>query len=214
MKLHLGCGEQYLKDYINIDFSIDKHTVQKQTVADQLIDIQDLKYSPKSIEEIRLHHVLEHFPRAIVCAFLTSWNIWLERNGKLRIEVPDFSKMSLQILSPFSTKRKKLLGNRHIFGSQEAPWATHFVGYTTEGLTYLLKTYGFKIDKIKKNNWKNTYNIEIFASKKTASKTVKAFELITKKYLELFLLDNSNSELRLLKIWMKIYKSQINKCFK
>lgn len=205
MKLHLGCGELYLKGYVNIDFPPARHTVQKRTVADRLINIQKLKYPAESVEEIRLHHVFEHFPRAIACALLTTWHTWLKNDGLLRIEVPDTEKMS---------KNYNRLAERHIFGSQEAPWAIHYAGYTSKNLTNFLEGYGFRVKKIKKNSWKNTYNIEIFAVKKNQKITLVEFEKNTRSYLSSFLLDNSNSEQRLLEAWMKTYKNQVRKQLK
>lgn len=201
-KLHLGCGEKYLDSYLNIDYPLSKHSVQKKSVADKYINILKLKYSPKSIDEIRLHHLFEHFPRAVACALLVAWHTWLKDGGLLRIEVPDMEKMS---------KNYNHLSERHIFGSQEAPWATHFAGYTSENLTNFLSKYGFKTIEIKKNKWKGTANIEVFAIKNNKNITLKKFEKITKKYLKLFLLDNSSSERELLKVWMKNYNDQIKK---
>lgn len=210
-KLHLGCGERYLKGYINIDFPPALHPVQKHSVADRLIDIKNLRYPPESIEEIRLHHAFEHFPRAVSCALLATWHTWLKNGGLLRIEVPDLEKMAQNITNRFLSKRKKLVAERHIFGSQEENWATHFVGYTQGRLTDFLERYGFRVEKIKKNHWKNTANIEVFAVKNNQKITLAEFEKITRKYLSQFLLDNSNSERELLEIWMKTYRRQVEK---
>lgn len=210
-KLHLGCGERYLKGYINIDFPADLHRVQKHSVADRLIGIQKLKYPPETIDEIRLHHVFEHFSRAMASALLTTWHVWLKDGGLLRIEVPDLEKMAQNITSRFSSNRKKMMAERHIFGSQEAPWAVHFAGYTPSRLTSFLEKYGFKVIKIKKNHWKATANIEIFAVKNNQKITLKKFEEITRQYLRQFLVDNSSSEQKLLKVWMKDYHDQIKK---
>lgn len=63
LKLYLGCGEKYLQGYRNIDFPILNHSVQAKSVADKLIDIRLLKFSPISITEVRPHHLFEHFDR-------------------------------------------------------------------------------------------------------------------------------------------------------
>ena len=90
MKLHLGCGQRYLDGYTNIDFPSTEHTVQTVSVADEFHNLFELLYKQKTIDEIRLHHVFEHFDRATACAFMVGWNSWLKIGGNLRIEVPDF----------------------------------------------------------------------------------------------------------------------------
>ncbi|MBU1349519.1 MAG: hypothetical protein ABII99_02395 [Patescibacteria group bacterium] len=95
MKLHLGCGENYLEGYVNIDFPPEFHTIQNKSVADKYANIFELKYKKDSIEEIRLHHVFEHFERAVALALIAGWRSWLKKNGVLRIEVPDF-KMKIK----------------------------------------------------------------------------------------------------------------------
>lgn len=209
MKLHLGCGQIYLKGYLNIDFPLNKHSIQNKSVADKHADILKLSYPKNSIEEIRLHHVFEHFTRPIACALITEWYKWLKPNGILRIEVPDFQRTARVVLNPFSTGRKKKLAIRHLYGSHEAQWAIHCEGYTPKSLSTLLKMYGFKINKINKNSWKGTYNIEVIANKISEKQNKKQFEKITINYLKQFLVDESESELKLLSVWMMMYKKQM-----
>lgn len=209
MKLHLGCGQKYLKGYLNIDFPASKHTVQSFIVADQYADITRLHYPKNSIEEIRLHHVFEHFTRPIACALISAWHLWLKPNGILHIEVPDFCNTAKVILNPFAKDSQKARAIRHLYGSHEAPWAVHCEGYTPESLSFFLKVYGFKINKIDKNSWKGTYNFEIFAKKTIYHLKKEDFEKITKSYLKKFLVDQSASELKLLSVWIIMYKKQI-----
>ena len=77
-KLHLGCGQRYLEGYVNIDFPAAEHTVQEQSVADRHADLLCLSYPAGSIDEIRLHHVFEHFDRHTACALMASWQSWLK----------------------------------------------------------------------------------------------------------------------------------------
>ena len=86
MKLHLGCGERYLEGYINIDYPPEQHTVQQNTKVDHYADITKLNYPENSIDEVRLHHVFEHFDRATALALLCNWHTWLKPGGKLLIE--------------------------------------------------------------------------------------------------------------------------------
>lgn len=211
MKLHLGCGENYLKGYINVDFPSTKHSVQQRRVADVCKDILKLRYSAESIEEVRLHHVFEHFSRSVVFGLLASWWSWLIPGGTLRIEVPDFDKTALRVINPFTNTKQKYVALRHIFGSQEASWAQHSEGWSVERLKTVLKNFGFQPKKVLKNSWKGTYNVEIIATKTNKDMKKKEFEHIAQSILTNYLLDNSSSEMRLLQVWMKNYNEQVSK---
>lgn len=92
MKLHLGCGQRYFEGYVNIDYPLTEHSVQQTSVADELHNLFDLRYKKETIDEVRLHHVFEHFSRAQACAMLAAWNSWLKPGGIVHIEVPDFDR--------------------------------------------------------------------------------------------------------------------------
>ncbi len=139
MKLHLGCGQRYFEGYVNIDYPLSEHSVQQTSIADQFANLTELNYKSNSIDEVRLHHVFEHFTRATACALLASWNSWLTNNGVLHIEVPDFQKTGKVALSKFSSEKERAVAIRHIFGSQEAHWAVHYEGYTSDSLFSFFK---------------------------------------------------------------------------
>lgn len=210
-KLHLGCGQKYLKGYTNIDFPLSEHSVQEKSVADEHQDITALKYAKESINEVRLHHVFEHFMRPIACGLLASWNSWLTIGGTLRIEVPDYTKSILATLNPFKSRKQKNVAIRHLFGSHEATWAVHAEGYSTKLLSLMIEQYGFIVKEVKKNSWQGTYNIEVIATK-TESMTFEKLQAKTQEYLETFLLHKEH-ERDLLAIWMNLYQEQTNKSF-
>jgi len=209
MKLHLGCGQNYLKGYLNIDFPSSEHTVQQKSVADKLADITKLKYRSESIEEIRLHHVFEHFPRTQALGLVVSWNSWLVKNGILRIAVPNFNAMAMQVLNPLTPGKQKSLALRHIFGSQEAGWANHYEGYSRQKLVNLLGTFNFKVETINNIHWKKMHNIEVIAKRQRLISVKKASER-AKKYLSHYLVDDSPSEKKMLKTWLNDFKNQID----
>ena len=165
-KLHLGCGQVYFEGYTNIDYPLDgNHSVQQVSVADKHINLLDLKYEANSVDEIRLHHVFEHFSRPNALALIASWNSWLKMGGLLRIETPNYSRMAIISINPFLSKKKKGIALRHIFGSQEAHWANHFEGYSRKIYKQMLPFFGFEIVKFETNNWHGTHNIEVHARK-------------------------------------------------
>jgi len=213
MKVHLGCGQKYLTGYYNIDFPLANHSVQQDSVADKHFDITLLQYGEASIDEVRLHHVFEHFPRSIACALVASWSSWLRDGGVLHIEVPDLAHLMKVFLNPFSCFEDKAIAERHLFGSHEAHWARHFEGYNVEMLKRMIEPFGFNMLCVKKTHWLGTYNIET-KFKRSASKFDKGqCESLARKYLGFFLVDSSDSELRLLEIWIKQFVEQLNKTY-
>ncbi len=122
MKVHLGCGNKYLEGYVNIDLPPSEHTVM-EVKADMFADIRTLEFPENSIEEVRLHHLFEHFTRAEALKLLVRWRKWLKVGGILHIQTPDFAACALKYL--YAPIRLRLKLGRHIFGSQEARWANH-----------------------------------------------------------------------------------------
>ncbi|VVB63829.1 Uncharacterised protein [uncultured archaeon] len=84
-------------------------------------------------------------------------------------------------------------------------------GYTPSMLKRLIETYGFKISKLNKNSWHGTSNIEVIAEKPCDEYARQDFVEITKRHLNSFLLDESESERRLLRVWMDLFNEQMNK---
>lgn len=210
MKLHLGCGERYLDGYVNIDFPSDNHTIQKKSVADRYANIKELQFSDKSIEEVRLHHVFEHFDRVEAISFLIGWNNWLVPKGRVHIEVPDLFWTSIFALTPFLSRKKRLVATRHIFGSHEASWAIHCEGWTASSLSYVMRKLGYRIDNVKRAYWRGTFNLEIFASKERelsdAELQVNLIEIFDK-----YILDHSPGELELRQVWISKVNLMVSK---
>ncbi len=202
IRLHLGCGEKAFDGYINIDFPPANHSVQISAPANYFHDIRTLNFPPASIAEIRLHHVFEHFDRPTTLKLLLNWHVWLIEGGKLIIEVPDFNRCAIRLLSPFKPWRKKASTMRHIFGSHEADWAYHYDGWNKQRLRYTLKQLGFSHIKFVNTRWNKTFNINVSARKET-SLLKKELEIKAMDLLEDSLIDRSDSECRILDIWQK-----------
>ena len=209
MKLHLGCGQRYLDNYVNIDFPSSEHSVQVTSVADVHADLLGLRYELESIEEVRLHHVFEHFSRPAACALLASWHSWLQLNGVIHIEVPDFHRTARVMLNPLASLKKQAVAERHLFGSHEAHWAVHCEGYTSKILSAMLESFGLGVSQVRRNSWRGTYNLEVFAKKSVAGVTRETSESACRKFLANFLVDDS--ETKLLDVWMEMYRAQIER---
>ena len=141
IRLHFGCGEKYLEGYINIDFPPSEHTVIK-VKADLYADFRTLEYQPETVDEIRCHHVFEHFSRVESLKLLLQWRCWLKVGGVFCIETPDFrNAIKYYLLGGF--KQKCQIG-RHIFGSQEAGWAFHKDFWDRSKFQFILTKLGFE----------------------------------------------------------------------
>lgn len=160
-KLHLGCGSHYLPGYINIDLPADQHTVSKPK-TDMIADFRTLTYAAGSVDEIRCHHVFEHFTRAEALKLLLTWRKWLSIGGTLHIETPDFDTACWYYALSGSKARAEI--SRHVFGSQEAPWANHYDGWGKRKYQQTLEALGFTAIKIEKrsNSLSTRFNTAAF----------------------------------------------------
>jgi predicted SAM-dependent methyltransferase len=210
VRLHLGCGERRLAGYRNIDFGTDQHTVLSPA-ADEFADITALRYPAASVDEIRLHHVFEHFSRAHAVALLLVWQSWLRPGGILRIEVPDFAASARAALGLTTSRRRQSIALRHIFGSQEAAWADHKTGYTATSLRRLVSRCGFQPGKLRRSAWRGTYNIDLTARRSPTGPPREVWEQVASEYLSQFLLDSSKTETRLSAVWQRHVVEQFTK---
>ncbi len=211
MKLHLGCGQVYLEGYVNIDFPLTEHTVQEKSVADEFADLTKLRYKARSIEEVRLHHTYEHFPRHIALALLVSWHSWLNRGGKIHIEVPDFEESARVVLDKKESDHNRKVALRHIFGSNEAPWATHYEGWTEHAFREVCKLLGFKKVKVEKTVYLATRNITVQAVKGFGEIDAEKARTLATKYLNGFTVNDSEFETSLLNIWLSEFDQQLKR---
>ncbi len=130
LKLHLGCGDQYIDGYVNID-------LRKTTATDFVCRIENLPYPNDSAEIIELYHVIEHLPRHDLPAAMREWYRVLSPGGKLIIECPDFDAAAKEYVAG----NEERLDN--IFGLQRFPGDVHFFGYNFRRLKNLLEDAGF-----------------------------------------------------------------------
>lgn len=151
LKLHLGCQEKYLEGYINIDLPPSEHTAQ-EVKADLYSDVRDLDYETSTVDEIRSHHLLEHFSRQEALFLIARWHRWLKIGGLLVVETPDFEESAKKFIRA-NTKDQFVIG-RHIFGSHEASWAYHKDFWSETKFRYILERIGFsefRFDKFSNN---------------------------------------------------------------
>ena len=201
LRLHLGCGSVKLAGYINIDFAPTEHTVQTFSAADHFGDILRITFPPESVDEVRLHHVFEHFDRPTALGQLFRWHIWLKIGGILTIETPDLSASLWMLILPWYPYATKQAVLRHLFGSHEAHWAIHYDAWNKEKFSRALRAFGFGDLHFELSKYKSTRNILVHAVKNQTMSS----DLLMKEaegILRDSLIDNSDTENRLLKVWL------------
>jgi hypothetical protein len=140
-RVHLGCGDVYRRGYLNVDLPPSEGVAGGSSRPDLQSDVTKVHCPAGTLEEVRLHHLFEHFERAEALALLLRWYGWLRPSGRLVIETPDFDGCvaGFDVRSP--AQRSLIL--RHIFGSQEAPWAQHRDGWSDSRFRHVLGELGF-----------------------------------------------------------------------
>lgn len=141
LRLHLGCGETVLDDYVNIDYPQEQHSVYS-AISDFQVDILTLEFPDCTVDEVRLHHVFEHLNRTVAIAQLIKWHSWLKIGGRLVIETPDFEASALEF-SQATDLARKLRTIRHLEGDQASGWAYHVGQWFPERFRDTLHSLGF-----------------------------------------------------------------------
>lgn len=208
LRLHMGCGENYFDNYINIDFPSTEHTIQNKVVADCLADITTLFFPPQTVTEIRLHHLFEHFDRATAIALLAAWSQWLIVDGLLIIETPDFDACTKLLENQTTSYRQKEIIMRHLYGSHEAEWAFHCDGWYRVKYENILNQLGFEIVKIYYVG-NLLRNIIVVAQKKISLGYAQLCR-IAQNILTTSMVDNSLGEQKLLKVWLESFRKKFD----
>ncbi len=149
MKLNIGCGNNILKDYINID-------IRKIDGVDLILDLekQELPYDNESVDEILAYDVLEHISHNKIWDVLNDMYRVLKKGGILHIRVPDTDNIYLKSLKYEGIERFKML-SYWLGGGQDYPENTHKSFFTKDSLKAILEYYGFKIIEL----WNDDSNI-------------------------------------------------------
>ena len=140
MKLHLGCGMNYLDGWVNID-------VMDNAKVDIHSQIEDLDYPDNSIDEILLMAVFEHFPRHVAIMQLRKFYKWLKNKGIINVLVPDFWG-TIKKMQESKSVREQQFWYRHIFGPQDtAQFGTHYDGFDVNKMLWMFQIVGFNEGK-------------------------------------------------------------------
>jgi hypothetical protein len=144
MKLNIGCGNNKLDGYINID-SVGKFN------PDLIHDItQTLPYDDLSIDEILAASILEHFDKYMRFIVFFDWVRVLKIGGVVKVKVPDF-KIILSKYKKFgfdnfvdSIFGENMLGSKIYCGH----YGNHKFAYCPDSLKTFVTCFGIEPQKI------------------------------------------------------------------
>ena len=132
-KINLGCGQNRLPGFVNID-------VNASASVDLVCNMLDLPFAEGSLDIVYMCHSLEHIPLNEVLSFTMYLNKLLSKGGKLFVSVPDFNVLSSMYLAG---KVSLATIARAIHGGQEYHGNTHFMSYDYTLLSDMLFKSGF-----------------------------------------------------------------------
>jgi predicted SAM-dependent methyltransferase len=148
IKLHLGCGERRIPNYINVD-------IRETATVDLVADITNLPYDNNSVDLIYSCANIEHFGRREWIGVLEHWYALLKPGGVLRLSTADFSAVCNEYIK--NKNISSLLGL--VVGGQNNKYDWHGMVFDYELLEEELIKIGFK--SIKKYDWKKTEHAHI-----------------------------------------------------
>lgn len=135
IRLNLGSGDDYMEGWINVDLYAKR--------ADQRYDIKKLPYTDNSVDEIKVFHVIEHFPWFEANDALREWRRVLKPKGRLWLETPDMLESFREYVNATDQNYRYRL-NGHIFSEAGgSPGQTHYFLLTEADLFKILKESGF-----------------------------------------------------------------------
>lgn len=137
MRLNLACGDDWRREYVNVDLRPD--------AGDETWDVSCLPVDDETVKEILALDILEHFPRSRISAVLAEWRRVLEPGGLLTVRVPNLTALATLLLNggnPDSVARNLVGGHRW---GPDGAWDAHHWLWTPETLERDLTAAGFHV---------------------------------------------------------------------
>ena len=168
LKLHLGCGSLYHKDYVNIDISSD-------SVADIISDFQGIYklYQKNSVSEILMIHSISYLRLWEEIDFFKECHSLLNEGGELILEFPDIEKCSSSLIKSKNDYPNYIESIRGIYAfdmeqiQKKESFYTYRFGWSSWHIEKELKDIGFSVVKIEdpqthgKRIWRDTRVIAV-----------------------------------------------------
>lgn len=149
IKLHLGCGNNPLKGFINVD-------IRDLPGVDFIDDVSKLTYfTNETADLIYTAHVLEHIGRREYLDVLKRWFDILKPNGVLRISVPDFEA----VVEHYNEHKDLAILRGFLYGGQTYPENYHYCAWDFETIKKDLLSIGFK--EVARYDWRKTEHSDV-----------------------------------------------------
>ena len=156
LRLNLGCGQQYLKDFVNID-------IREDVDADLRCDVSKLNYfADNSVDLIYASDIVEHFGWRETEGLLQEWYRVLKVGGQIYVRTPDLERWAKALLSQARPEEEVIM---NIFGGQEYLENTHKSIFTKSLLKKKLEEAGFHDIVIGDTDQPLGINMEVTAQK-------------------------------------------------
>jgi len=149
MKLHLGCGNKFIKGFTHIDIMNFPH-IDIVNSVDRLPMIKD-----NSCDLVYACHILEHFHRKIIVDILKEWLRVLKPGGILRLSVPDIESL----FNVYNKTKDLSVIIGPIFGGGDYLYNIHYTGFDFQTLKKFLELAGAK--RIRRFDWRKTEHADI-----------------------------------------------------
>ena len=150
LRLHMGCGRENWKGWINLDFS-------SNSAADVIIDHRKIKnyFEQESVEEIVMIHNISYLRYWEAKSFFRDSHQLLKKNGKLILEFPDIDKCAQEILNHRNNLQQYLKAIQGIYAfdmiqiAMKEKFTTYAFGWSGWHISEELKLAGFSSVQIK-----------------------------------------------------------------
>ncbi len=143
-KLHLGCGDNYLTGWTNIDRDINI----KLDIALDFKYVRDF-FKNNSIQEVMMIHSISYLRLWETRDFFKDIYIILKKSGKLILEFPDLEKCAKKILESNGNVEEYLEGVRGVYAfdlnqiKNKELFDTYAFGWSAWHIKYELEYAGF-----------------------------------------------------------------------
>jgi autotransporter strand-loop-strand O-heptosyltransferase len=180
VKLNLGCGNDILPGYVNVDKYNNTGNV------DYKWDLAKLEVEDGHFDEIYTSHVFEHIGINDIYAVVEEWKRALKPRGDLIIRVPNLEhEVNGWLNAPDDQKWKEI---HRIFGSQSHPGNAHYCGFNPGSLKAFLETFDLDVIDVREQNVGYGQEIRIHAKntdKKSISKASYVCHFVDGPFLQI-----------------------------